>query len=103
MDLASEIAGLRTQQQVIIRMLGDASLKKRIPFMDKEGWIAVMRAAGLTEDDMGKWHLEFEAFSPQLHQEFLEGLGIPADEIVKIRERSRPGDSKHGRKQKITN
>lgn len=91
MELAREIAGLRRQQQVIIRMLGEASLQKRIPFMNKEGWIAVMRAAGLTEDDMDKWHCEFEAFSPQLHQEFLEGLGIPSDGIAMIRERSRPG------------
>ena len=89
LELAGEIAGLRAQQQVIIRMLGEASLQKRIPFMDKEGWIAVMRAAGLSENDMDKWHREFEAFSPQLHQEFLEGLGIPTLEIVKIRERSR--------------
>ncbi len=88
-DLAGEIAKLREQQQVIIRMLADSSLRDRIPFMDKEGWITLLRAAGLDDDGMDKWHQEFERFSPRLHQEFLEGLGITDSEIEKIREWSR--------------
>jgi hypothetical protein len=48
-----------------------------------------MRAAGLTEEDMQKFHQEFEKSAPAEHQEFLEFLRIPADEIVQIRERSR--------------
>lgn len=79
--LAGEISSLREQQHMIIRMLGDHSLRKRIPILDKEKWIALLLAAGLDEKAMLKWHQEFEKLSPQLHQEFLEGLGISGEEI----------------------
>jgi hypothetical protein len=48
-----------------------------------------MRAAGFTEDDMHRWHREFEKAAPAEHQEFLEFLRISADEIVRIRAQSR--------------
>ncbi len=83
--LAKEISRLREQQHMIIRMLGDRSLRKRIPVLDKEGWIALLKACGLDDAAMNKWHQEFEKYSPLLHQEFLEGLGIPGVEIDLIR------------------
>lgn len=85
LELGKEISGLREQQHVIIRMLGDSSLQERMPVMDKESWISLMRAAGLDDEAMEKWHSEFEKLSPLLHQEFLEGLGIPGEEIALIR------------------
>ena len=87
--LGKEIGSLREQQHVIIRMLGDSSLRERIPFLDKEGWIALLRAVGLDDEGMAKWHREFEKLSPLMHQEFLEGLGIPGEEIELIRQWSR--------------
>ncbi len=89
LELGKQIISLREQQHVIIRMLGDSSLRERIPFMDKDGWIALLRAVGLDEAGMMKWHQEFEKRSPLLHQEFLEGLGIACEEIVLIRQWSR--------------
>ncbi len=86
--LAKEISRLREQQHMIIRMLGDRSLRKRIPVLDREGWIALLRAVGLDDDAMHKWHQEFEKLSPLLHQEFLEGLGIAGKEIDLIRQSS---------------
>ena len=85
-ELGKEISALREQQQVIIRMLADKSLRQRIPFMDKESWVALLRATGLDDITMDKWHREFEKFSPRLHREFLEGLGISGEEITRIRE-----------------
>ena len=84
-ELGKEISRLREQQRVIIHMLADKSLRQRIPFLDKESWITILKAAGLDDEAMHKWHREFERFSPQLHQEFLEGLGISAEEIGQIR------------------
>ena len=55
----------------------------------KEKWVAIMRAAGFSEEDMRRWHQEFEKAAPSEHQEFLEFLRIPAEEIVKIRQFSR--------------
>ena len=43
----------------------------------KDKWVAIMRAAGFTEDDMQRWHKEFEKAAPAEHQEFLEFLHIP--------------------------
>jgi hypothetical protein len=43
---------------------------------------------------MNRWHVEFEKAAPAEHQEFLEFLHIPTDQIAGIREWSRKGS--HG-------
>ncbi len=40
---------------------------------------------------MKRWRVEFERAAPAEHQEFLEFLHIPADEIGRIREWGRAG------------
>jgi len=57
----------------------------------KDQFVGIMRAAGFTEDEMQRWHREFERAAPAEHQEFLEFLHIPAEEIARIREWSRKG------------
>lgn len=57
--------------------------------LNKERWVEIMRAAGLSDQDMHNWHIQFERMEPEAHQEFLESLGIIAAEIEKIREWSR--------------
>jgi hypothetical protein len=37
---------------------------------------------------MRKWHAEFEKNLPEAHQDFLESLGVPEDEITMIRKLS---------------
>jgi hypothetical protein len=53
--------------------------------MDKQKWVSIMRAAGFADDDMHRWHKEFERAAPEDHQEFLEYLKIPKGEIQRIR------------------
>ena len=48
-----------------------------------------MRATGFSDEDMRRWHAEFEKSAPAEHQEFLEFLHIPAEELKAIREWSR--------------
>jgi hypothetical protein len=48
-----------------------------------------MKSAGFSEDDMRRWHSEFEKAAPQEHEEFLKFLHIPAEEAAGIREWSR--------------
>lgn len=84
-ELGKEISRIREQQHVIVRMLQDESLRDRMPVLDRKGWTSILRAAGLDEKGMRKWHKEFEKRSPHSHQEFLEGLGIAPDGIQKIR------------------
>jgi len=57
--------------------------------INKERWVEIMRAAGLSDQDMHNWHTQFEKMEPEAHQEFLESLRIEVAEIRKIREWSR--------------
>ncbi|MEW8350038.1 MAG: hypothetical protein AB2687_17140 [Candidatus Thiodiazotropha taylori] len=54
-------------------------------FITKKLWIELFQAIGLTDANMQQWHQEFENRYPDGHQEFLEWIDIPADEISKIR------------------
>ncbi len=45
-----------------------------------------LKASGLTEADMRRWHVEFERAAPEDHQQFLEFLHIPEGEIRTIRD-----------------
>lgn len=50
-----------------------------------EQWVGLFREVGLDNETMMKWHKLFEARYPEGHQSFLEWLGLPAEEIRKIR------------------
>ena len=84
-ELDTAIRSLREQQHVILRVLKDKAIGRRISVMNKARWMSLLRAAGLDKEGMQRWHREFERRFPQSHQEFLEGLGIPAKEIQDIR------------------
>lgn len=84
-ELDEEVRSIREQQQVILRLLKDESLRDRLSVMNKERWTDLLKAAGLDEGGMRKWHQEFELRFPQSHQQFLEELGIPDEEIRSIR------------------
>lgn len=58
---------------------------KEASVISKKRWVEIMHAAGLSEEDMHNWHVQFEKMEPDAHQEFLESLGIEAAEIKKIR------------------
>ncbi len=57
--------------------------------MTKEKWIEIMRAAGFSDDDMHRWHAQFEKSAPEEHEEFLRYLHIPEGEVRSIRDWSR--------------
>jgi DNA-binding transcriptional MerR regulator len=86
----AEIQALRSQQQVILKILGNEGLAANSRVLTKETWVEILRASGLDEAGMQNWHVEFERTSPEAHQDFLESIGIPPDEIDLIREWSRP-------------
>jgi DNA-binding transcriptional MerR regulator len=87
--LNREIANFRKQQRCILELLKQKQLQQGVEMINKERWVDIMRAAGLSDQDMQNWHKQFEKMEPDAHQEFLESLGIKADEIIKIREWSR--------------
>ena len=84
-----EIKRLRLQQSVIVTLLGDLGLQKATRILTKEMWVALLASAGLDEEGMHQWHIEFERSMPEGHQDFLESLGLSAEEISKIRDWSK--------------
>jgi DNA-binding transcriptional MerR regulator len=90
LKLDAEIATLRSHQRAILMLLQSKALGKA-KMISKEKWVSIMKACGLTDEQMHRWHTEFERSAPAEHQEFLEFLHIPADEIDNIRKQSRAG------------
>ena len=84
-----EIQGLRNQQKVILNILESESAVKGSRVITKETWVSLLKAAGLDEEGMKNWHIEFEKTSPEAHQDFLESIGIEKDEIKSIRDWSK--------------
>lgn len=52
-------------------------------------WVAMFREIGLDDQTMMQWHRIFETRHPEAHQSFMEWLGLPAEEIQRIRSMSR--------------
>jgi DNA-binding transcriptional MerR regulator len=94
-EIDAEIARLRAHKRAIASLLPGAGALRRRDMITKDKWVGIMKKAGLSEDDMRRWHAEFERSAPDEHQEFLEFLHIPPDEIRSIRSWSRrpQGDS----------
>jgi DNA-binding transcriptional MerR regulator len=87
--LHREIINFRKQQRCILQLLKQKQLLQGVDMISKERWVEIMRGAGLSDQDMHNWHIQFEKMEPEAHQEFLESLGIKAAEIRKIRDWSR--------------
>ncbi len=87
----AEIEALRGHQRAILGLLQRTRRLRRDEMITKDKWVEIMRAAGLSEADMHRWHTEFEKAAPAEHQEFLEFLRIPKEEVAEIRESSRKG------------
>ena len=89
LELSAEVEKLRGHQRAILKLLKHKNSLRRTEMISKQKWTSIMQAAGFTQADMQRWHAEFERSAPEEHQEFLEFLHIPKDEIRSIREASR--------------
>ena len=83
-SLEREVQSLRQQQKAIVTLLEQPELLEQNS-LDKERWSEIMKAAGLKEQDMKNWHMQFEMMEPEAHQEFLESLNLTSGEIKEIR------------------
>jgi MerR family transcriptional regulator, thiopeptide resistance regulator len=84
-----EIHGLREQQALILKLIQTDQVALEAPVVTKALWVEMLRAAGLDEAGMQRWHQEFECRAPDAHQAFLASLGIASTEIEAIRDWSR--------------
>jgi MerR family transcriptional regulator, thiopeptide resistance regulator len=80
-QVGEEMERLRGQQNAIARLLQT----KRRDTLTKEKWTQVMRDSGFSDDDMHRWHAQFEKAEPDEHAQFLKFLNIPDAEVQKIR------------------
>ena len=91
-ELDGEMDALRGQQRVIAKLLKSGHVPAGPAVMDKATWVSLLAASGFSEDDMNRWHVEFERSSPEEHRRFLRFLGIPENEVREIQRRAHAGE-----------
>ena len=84
-EINQGIQDLRSKQRLLSGMIRAGSSVCPARPVDKEMWVEMLRAAGMDDDAMHRWHAEFERRTPQAHHDFLISLGIPAREVSQIR------------------
>ena len=89
--IGNQIQELKTRQRLLASMLTGISRGGCPLSVDKRMWVEMLRAAGLDDRAMDRWHAEFEARAPEAHHEFLLSLGIPEKEAAEIRSWSAKG------------
>jgi len=88
-EIGREIAKLHGHRRAILALLKNQTQFRRNQEMTKDKWVEIMRASGFSDDDMQRWHTEFEKAAPEDHEQFRAYLQIPGAEITRIREWSR--------------
>jgi len=88
-SINNEIQELRAQQKVIIDIINNQGLIEKTRIITKEKWVSMLQAAGLDEQGMKNWHIQFEQNAPEAHQDFLESIGISESEVITIRQWSK--------------
>lgn len=87
--IGEEILDLEAKQKLLATMLKGMASEGDRPEVGKEMWIEMLRAAGMDQCAMDRWHAEFEHRAPDAHHKFLLSLGIPEKEAQLIRQWSR--------------
>ena len=88
-ETAATIVDLKNQQRALAAMLNRIAAGNSQPPINVKLWVEMLEAAGVDQKAKKRWHAEFERRAPDAHNEFLLSLGIPGDEVLKIRRRSR--------------
>lgn len=84
-EIGTEIETLRTQQRLLAGMLKLQGEGGPGSTVNKEMFVAMLRAAGMDEAAMKRLHVEFERREPEAHHAFLLSLGISEHQALQIR------------------
>jgi hypothetical protein len=84
-ELDQEISNLRNQQRALTELLKSIGDIAPTGSLDKDTWLGILRSSGMDQDDMQRWHEEFERNAPEAHHSFLRWLGISQEEAIEIR------------------
>ncbi len=60
LEIGAEIERLKAHQRAIGSLLHVQADFERTEMITKDKWISIMKGAGMTEEDMRRWHAEFE-------------------------------------------
>ena len=88
-ETVAAIVDLKNQQRILAGMLRRIASGSTSGPVDVDLWVEMLEAAGMGAPARKRWHAEFERRAPEAHDEFLLVLGIPRDEVMKIRRWSR--------------
>ncbi len=83
--LNDEMDKVHMQQKIVIEMLKGHDPSKAALGFDTKRFSAMLEAIGMSEEEMDQFHIRLEISAPDEHQSFLEFLGMPEDEISKLR------------------
>ena len=89
-EISGEVEALRTKQHLLAGMLKVQGEGGPVSTVNKEMFVAMLRAAGMDDAAMKKLHVEFERREPEAHHAFLLSLGISEKEALLIRKWSAP-------------
>jgi len=84
-ETSAAIVDLKNQQRILAGMLGRIASGHSTGPVDTKLWVEMLQAAGMDKRGRKRWHTEFERRAPEAHNEFLLSLGIPREEVAKIR------------------
>lgn len=84
-ELDREMESLRVQQRLVANLLKRSPDLAHMPELDWAAWVSLVKAAGLTLEDLKAWHAHFERLSPEKHSRFLERLCIPDEERARLK------------------
>ncbi|SEM49268.1 DNA-binding transcriptional regulator, MerR family [Syntrophus gentianae] len=83
--LGEEIRTLQAKRRILAGMLKFRASGKDPASVDKDLFVEMLRAAGMDDTAMHRFHAAFEKRGPEAHHAFLLSLGIPEKEALLIR------------------
>lgn len=84
-EIGREIAGLKARQRHLAGMLRTVRAGEEASGLDRQLWLLLQKACGLSEEALRRWHGEFERRAPEAHHAFLLGLGLSEKETLQVR------------------
>jgi len=87
-EIGKAIRLLRIQQRIALAMLEGGRANAEASLCDRERFVSVLEKAGLSGEDMRRFHEAFEGAAPDAHHDFLSMLGLRQEEISEVRKRS---------------
>lgn len=84
-NIQNEIKILKKQESMILAVLIEKVKTSDSEMFDRISWTELLASLGFSHEDLMKWHQDFERDSSEEHEAFLHAIGMPEEEIKKLR------------------